>query len=401
MENRPIVFIIPWYGDDIRGGAEMECNYLAHSLSDVGYPVEVFTSCVKDAASDRGTNTIEPGNYQESGITVRRFKVREQRNLDNYNQSNLRIYNNDNFTKKDEKIYFEEDINSPDMYEYITKHKDKYRVFIFMPYLYGITFNGSNYCEDKSILIPCLHDESYAYMDILKRKMNSFKGMVFLSKPEKDLAERLYGLERVKKKVLGAEVETGWQNNCDAERFRDKFKISGEFILYAGRKDPGKKADELIEFFLKYKEESNSDLKLIMIGGGALPVEIPYKYQMDVIDLGFVSVEDKHDAFAACTLFCNPSYYESFSIVIMEAWLAKRPVLVSEHCMVTTNFAEETNGGLWFANYEIFKGCINYMIENPKICAQMGENGYQYVMEHFTKEAIANNYIRFIEECGF
>ena len=36
MERKPVALVIPWYGDDIRGGAEKECNYLAHSLTDAG-----------------------------------------------------------------------------------------------------------------------------------------------------------------------------------------------------------------------------------------------------------------------------------------------------------------------------------------------------------------------------
>ena len=53
MERKPVALVIPWYGDDIRGGAEKECNYLAHSLTDAGQSVEVFTTCVKDASCDR------------------------------------------------------------------------------------------------------------------------------------------------------------------------------------------------------------------------------------------------------------------------------------------------------------------------------------------------------------
>ena len=400
MQRQPIALVIPWYGDQIQGGAEKECNYLAHSLTNAGQPVEVLTTCVKDAASDRGKNTIRPGIYTENGITVRRFSVRERRDLERYTESNLRIYHNSGFTQEDEEIYFREDINSKEMYAYIRQKKDAYRAFVFIPYMYGITFNGSSCCPEKSILIPCLHDESYAYMQVLKQKMNSFRGMVFLSNPEKDLAIKLYGLDRVKTAVLGGGLDTAWAVSCNGKLFREKYRISQDFILYAGRKDSGKKADELLRFFLRYKRETkNADLKLVLIGGGTLPEEIPADYYSDVIDLGFVSTEDKQNAFAACTFLCNPSYFESFSLVIMEGWLAKRPVLVSGHCPVTTNFAKETNGGLWYYDYAEFRECLNYLLENQKVCAAMGENGFQYVMEHFTHEKIAQNYLGFIENC--
>ena len=84
----------------------------------------------------------------------------------------------------------------------------------------------------------------------------------------------------------------------------------------------------------------------------------------------------------------------------MEGWLAKRPVLVSEHCAVTTNFAQETNGGLWYKDYPEFKGCINYLLEHPQVCDVMGANGQRYVLDHFTHEKIAENYLAFVDACG-
>ena len=60
-KTKPIAFVIPWYGDNIRGGAEAECNQLAHCFQDAGVAVEVLTTCVKEAADDRGINTLPQG----------------------------------------------------------------------------------------------------------------------------------------------------------------------------------------------------------------------------------------------------------------------------------------------------------------------------------------------------
>lgn len=396
---KPIAFVIPWYGDNIRGGAEMECNHLAHCLTDANVDVEVFTTCVKDAASDRGTNTLKDTVKKENGILVRRFKVRK-RNEDEYNRVNLKLYHNQPVTLEEEEIYFREDINSPDMYDYISKNRDKYEFFIFMPYMYGPIYNGSQYCPDNCLMIPCFHDESYAYMKLMRERVKAFKGLIFLSKPESDLAYRLYDLSNIKTAVLGAYVESDWHDKCDPKAFREKYKIEEDFILYAGRKDTGKKADELVEFFIRYLELSPSrKIKLIFIGGGEL--NIPQKYKDRIIDLGFVSAEDKHNALAAATFLCNPSHFESFSIVIMESWLAKRPVLVSDHCEVTKNFCLETNGGLYFENFGVFKGCVDFFLDNKDIADQMGHNGFKYVMDNFTHDRIAEKYLEFLNEVNY
>lgn len=389
-----IAFVIPWYGDDIRGGAESECNHLAHCLSRAGVDVEVLTTCVKQASDDRGKNTLSPGMHVEGGICVRRFRVKEQ-NLDKYHAANYKLYHGQAFTIEDEKDYFSEDINSPEMYEFIEKNCDEYDWFIFLPYLYGVVYNGMKSCPGKCILMPCLHDEPYAYMKLVKEEIEMAKGVIFLSQPEADLAFQLFDIKKEKAAVLGAYVESGWENDCDAQRFRKKYKITSDYLLYAGRKDPGKKADMLISYFARYRDENpQSDLKLVLIGGGSL--DIPQKYSTEIIDLGFVSVEDKHDAMAAAFCLCNPSFFESFSIVIMESWLAKRPVLVSEQCKVTTNFCLENNGGLYFDSYGLFKATVSYLLEHRDVSDQMGQNGFEYVQKNFVEESIKNKYLSFL-----
>lgn len=396
---RPIAFVIPWYGDDIRGGAEAECNHLAHCLMEMGIFVEVLTTCVREASADRGRNTLASGTSDESGITVRRFKVRE-RNVERYNKANEKLYYNRPFSLQDELAYLEEDINSPDLYKYIRLNKENYEYFIFMPYLYGLTYFGSLECQDNAVLIPCLHDESYAYMEHMKERLSKFKGMIFLSEPEAQLASKLYHLENVKTAVLGAYVESGWEENCDPDHFRRKHGINDDFILFAGRKDAGKKVDELVRYYIGYKKVNpDTKVKLVMIGGGV--VTIPEEYQSDIIDLGFVSAEDKHNAFAAASILCNPSHFESFSIVIMESWLAQTPVLVSKHCNVTTNFCRESNGGLYYDSFSVFCGCLDYLLNSQASAKQMGQNGYKYVTKHFIKSRIGEKYIEFFKGLRF
>lgn len=82
----------------------------------------------------------------------------------------------------------------------------------------------------------------------------------------------------------------------------------------------------------------------------------------------------------------------------MGRWLAKRPVLVSEDCAVTTNFVKESNGGLWFKDYFDFEGAVNFYLDNVEIANQMGENGRLYVMNNFDWEVIVDKYMKFFEQ---
>ncbi|MCC7576073.1 MAG: glycosyltransferase family 4 protein, partial [Methanomethylovorans sp.] len=244
---------------------------------------------------------------------------------------------------------------------------------------------------ERSILIPCLHDESYAYMDIFKKMFKDVKTVIYNSEPEKTLANHIYDI-RGHQIVIGTGMDTDISYN--AQRFRDKYDIKNEFLLYAGRRDSGKNVSLLIEYFARYKESCDGNLKLVLIGKGELTV--PKEHRHDIIDLGFVSPEDKFDAYAAATLFCMPSMNESFSIVLMEAWLCGTPVLVHAGCAVTKDHCIKSNGGLYFDNYDEFEGCIQYFLKNPEKRDIMAKNGKEYVLMNYSWDTIVQKYKRLL-----
>ena len=177
--------------------------------------------------------------------------------------------------------------------------------------------------------------------------------------------------------------------------FRRKFGINEPFIIYAGRKDEGKNVHTLIKYFSEYLKRHDTDLKLVLIGGGS--IELPHELVKNkrIIDLGFVDRQDKYNAQGAAEFLCQPSHNESFSLVIMESWLCGRPVLVHEECAVTRNFASESNGGLYFGNYFEFEGCTDFFLANKEKSRIMGQNGCKYVKENFDWDVIVSKYREF------
>lgn len=390
---KKIGFVIPWYHKEIPGGAEMELRGTVTHLHKSGFEVEIITTCVKDFNSDWTENYFKPGIEDCDGIPIRRFKVRKG-NMEAFHKINYKIMNNLPITIEEEDIFLKEMVNSPDMYEYIAEHKDDYLVFAFIPYMFGTTYYGMQACLEKAVLIPCLHDENYAYFRRFKELFSKINSIIFHAKPEMDLANRLYDLSKVNTIELGEGVETDFDYN--ELRFREKYKINDPYIIYAGRKDAAKNINTLITYFNEYKKRNEGNLKLILIGGGQ--VEVPAQIKEDVINLGFVDIQDKYDACAGSLLLCQPSKNESFSIVIMESWLCERPVLVHEGCNVTKYFAEKSKGGLYFNNYFEFEGCINYIKDNPEIAEQMGQNGRHFVLDNFKWDVIVDRFIQFFNQ---
>ncbi|MBR3356633.1 MAG: glycosyltransferase family 4 protein [Solobacterium sp.] len=391
---KKLAFVIPWYAANITGGAESELRGIVTHLTKAGVDLEVLTTCVKQFNSDWGENFYPEGIEVINGVTVRRFPVRK-RDAAKFDAINIRLMNNQQVSAAEEKTFMEEFVNSPLLYKYIKAHKDEYALFIYIPYMFSTNYYGILACPEKSVLIPCFHEEAYIHMDIYRKAFESVRGMIYLSKPEHDLANQVFDLSKAKQIIAGAGVDTEFESY--PEHFREKYNIREPFILYAGRKDVGKNIYLLIQYYAMYiKRHPESDLKLVLIGGG--DVTIPERLKDRIIDLGFVDLQDKHDACAAASLLCNPSVHESFSIVIMESWLGKRPVMVHEDCAVTKNFCRETNGGLWFKDYFEFEGGLDYILTHEDIARTMGENGREYVLSNFSWNRIVEKLMSFFSE---
>ena len=114
--------------------------------------------------------------------------------------------------------------------------------------------------------------------------------------------------------------------------------------------------------------------------------------------MGFVSSQDKYNAYAAASLLCHPSLKESFSLVLMESWVAGRPALVHAGCTVTAYHCRRSNGGLYFGDYDEFALCLGLLLDRPRLAKRMGENGRTYVLENFHWDIIVNRYQRLLEE---
>ncbi|MDE5582956.1 MAG: glycosyltransferase family 4 protein [Ruminococcus sp.] len=395
---KKIGFVTPWYGDNISGGAEKMLRETAKNLHRKNIPVEILTTCARDFNSDWNKNFHRSGvTKNKNNIIIRRFKIKK-RNTAEFDRINKKFMENIPVPIAEERIFLREMINSTDLYRYMNKYSYEYSLFVFIPYMFGTTYYGLRLFPEKSVLIPCLHDEPYAYMKHFKKIFPECAGIIFNSEPEKTLAEKIYGLQKKGTKTLTAGIGIDTDIKCNADDFRRKFGINQPFILYAGRKDEGKNIYTLINYFLKFIENHRTDLRLVLVGGGS--VKIPHESieNQRITDLGFISSRDKYNAMCASEFLCQPSFNESFSLVIMENWLCGRPVLVHGKCDVTRNFVSESNGGLYFENYREFELCTEYFLNNRNSAEIMGKNGKNYVKSRFDKETVTEKYIKFFRE---
>ncbi len=307
---------------------------------------------------------------------------------------NNRLVKGERISVEDEIFFADNAVNSDAMFSFIGDNADK-RLYFFLPYLFGTTLNGAAVAPHRSYVIPCLHNEGYAKMAITQKMFHTVSAALFLSNAEMELAKKLYrGLPHTEKLLMGCGVDS--LGDTDAERFRKKYDLGDStFILYAGRRSPEKGVGILIDNFARYKKETGDRLKLLFIGPGYMP--IPDEIKDDVIDLGFVSMQDKRDSYCAATLLCQPSVMESFSIVMMESWLAGRPVLVNADCDVTAEHTKESGGGFAFSDYESFREAVVKLTRDEDLALKMGSAGREYVNNYYVWPKVTDRFMELFE----
>lgn len=387
-----IAFVIPRCGVEIAGGAEALCLSLANRLVEKGYDIEILATCAKDNRS--WENFYESGESKVLNVTVKRFLV-DERDLDKWIPLQLKLQDGFRLSVDEQLTWMEESVNSKSLYKYINDNQDSYKAFIFAPYLFGTTFFGSQIVPEKSFLLPCLHKEMYAETDVFKAMFKNVNGCFFNALPEQELAISYFG--KLKGGVVGMGFDLNYQEGAK-KYFKDDFP----YVVYLGRKETGKNVHTLIDYFIFAKDNNlvNKDLKLVVVGPGDFSDTLRESALLrdDVVDLGKVSEDDKTRIISHALTLCQPSLNESFSIVLMEAWMQKISVIVHGDCAVTKHHVIESNGGLYFQNEEEFAFVLAELLANEKLCKALGENGFDYVKKVYDWDVIIDNFVSVSKE---
>ncbi len=373
-----ICFVVQRYGIEVNGGAELLTRQLAERMTD-GYDVHVFTTKAIDYMTWK--DEYEKDEEQINGVTVHRFSVARPRIQEEFDAINGRFMSA-GLTQPEEQEWVDaQGPYVPSLIEAIRDNKDEYDVFLFCTYLYYTTVMGIREVSEKSIVLPFAHDEPFLRMKIYDPVFQTPAAFLFETDEERQLIRNKYNNYQIPFKYGGAGVEV--PEDVSGERFKNKYHID-EYIIYVGRIDEGKNCHELFDYFRRYKRTHGSDLKLVLIGKSV--ISIPD--DEDIISLGFVSEEDKFDGIAGARFLVLPSKFESLSIVVLEAFSLRIPVLVNGESAVLKGHCVKSNGGLYYTSYYGFESKSLQLINNETLVKELGNNGFDYVRRNFSWDII-------------
>lgn len=380
MAAEPVAIVLPWYGPQTAGGAEAHARQLASALTQAGVAVEVWSTTARDARAPLAP-FYPPGNDEVDGIRVRRFPA--NLGADPALTRHLPVAEH-----PIPELHLLQSLTGSDaLLRAIAAERDSRR-WVFFLYAFPTSFWGVQIAGERGSLIPCLHDEPYARYSTTRHLLRSARHVLANSTPEQQLICTLADLDPARVPVVGEGIEMSWRG--DGERFRQMHKLAGPLIFFTGRRDHTKNLPLLQAYFAEYLARRGPRATLVV--GGPGPLDIPPALRHAIIDVGFLSEQAKHDAYAAADIFCMPSLLESYCIVVMEAWLQGTPALVHADCPVTVGHARQAQAGLWFRSYHEFAACLDWLLDDPVAARQLGAQGQAWVERECRWEDVARRF---------
>jgi glycosyltransferase involved in cell wall biosynthesis len=369
-------FVTPRFGEGVVGGSELVMTQIARGLAERGAAVEVATTCARDHYT--WANEFPAGESSDGLIPVRRFETERPRGTGRFRALQERIHDEKDLRLGDELAWVEGRFRVPGLYAWLQGNGSRFDAILFSPYLFWTTIFGAAVHPDRSVIVPCLHDEPEAQLQVVSALLSNSAGVLFLSEPEHQLGHRIANLP-ARHAVVGAAVEP--PESYDPDGFRARHGLERPFVLYAGRREDGKGWRALVNGFGAAVLRHDIPFDLVTAGVG-VPY-IPDAVADRVIDIGYLDNDELPNAFAAAEAYLQPSRNESFSRTIMEAWLAGTPVIATSGSEVVDWHCERSGGGLTYGDSFELAQCLLYLAASPRAARALADRGRQYVLANY------------------
>ncbi len=383
-----LAVVVQRYGQAINGGAELHARYIAEHLARHA-EVEVLTTCATDYVTWR--NELPAGEEKVNGVRVRRFPVKHERDPQLFGRRSTQVFERLHSLGDELDWLDAEGPTSLALIDHLGRNAGNYDYCLFFSYRYYHAYHGVRATSPRAVLVPTAERDAAIGLTIFQPIFRGVRALMYNSHEERAMIQAVSGNHDVPGVVVGIGSEV--PRNPQPARFRQKYNIRGPFAVYVGRIDENKGCSELFEFFQGYIRDSSGQLSLVLIGNSRLPVPDHPRIR----HLGFLDDTDKFDAMAAADLLVIPSYFESLSMVALEAWALGRPVLANGKCDVLKGQCTRANAGLYYETYAEFLETLRAIEQNRWLSTSLGRNGRQFFSKHYDWPVIERTYLTMFE----
>jgi len=383
-----LAIVVQRYGADISGGAELHARYIAELLSP-RVKVRVLTTCARDHLTWK--NEFPAGESQVNGVPVERFPVDRERSIRDFGIRSRRVFTRYHSLQEELDWLDSEGPVSAGLIARLQRSAAEFDWVVLFSVRYHHAYFGARAVPGRAVLVPTAEREPALALAIFQPIFRGVRAIMYNSPEERAAIHGLAHNEDVPGVVVG--IGSMIPQVADAARARAAFNLSRPFVLYVGRIEENKGCAELFDYFLRYLEFSRRELDLILIGTPAMPIP-PHPR---IKHLGFVSDQDKFDVLAAAEALVMPSYFESLSMVALEAWALGRPVLANGRCDVLRGQCVRSNAGLYYENAGDFAAALERLLDDTALAEAMGRNGADYFQRHYSWPVIERKYMDMFE----
>jgi len=383
-----LALVVQRYGDAINGGAEYHCRLIAEHLVRQ-HQVEVITSCARDYIT--WANELPSGLEFVNGIPVRRFKVKRPRDPERFGRISQRAFQSSHDERDALQWLVEQGPYSPALVRYLRRHRDRYDYFVFFSYRYYHSFHGMALLADRSLLVPTAEKDRVLDLSIFRSFFKLPRAIVYNSVEEREMIWSATDNRDVPGDVVG--VGTEMPETVEPAHFLQRHRVGGRYAVFVGRVDQNKGCSQLFLFFRRYLSETDSKLRLVLVGGKTMDIpDDPSIYYA-----GFLPEREKWGALAGAELLIMPSELESLSMVTLEAWAAGKPVLANGECDVLRGQCVRSNAGLYYTNYYEFREALAMLEGDATLRSNLGGKGRRFFHDNYRWEVIEGKYNRLLD----
>ena len=375
----------PRYGEEVVGGTEHWLRSLCEHLAGTrGWTVEVFTTCARSA--ETWADEYPPGSVELNGVTVRRYQ-----SVSGRDPAYLHTYPR---LQRDPRV-----LSRSDAEDYVrlvgpvcpaavdAAVGSDCDLVAVTPYLYWPAVRAVPRLGRRCLFHGAAHDEPELYFPMMPALFEAVGGFAFNSFAERDLVEHNFPVGHLPSAVIGNAVNEG-RGDPAAARREVGLGPDEPFALCLGRVERSKGTTALSEMWGLYRRRRPDAPRLVVLG----PVHDPPAGSDGVVLAGRRTEAVKWGLLEACSFLVAPSAQESFSLVVIEAWLAGRPVLVNGRCGPTVEHCRRSGGGVWFHEYGDLEVAVDRLFGDTAMRDRLGRIGEGYARRQFGWEAVLDRY---------
>ena len=285
--------------------------------------------------------------------------------------------------------------NAPTLERWLRSNTPSYDVILAHELPFGLAplaVNVGNELGVPTVLLPHLHveDRFYHWQSYIKAFRQASLTLVSPGPTKSLYFDNIEGAKTVVIRGGAIAIE---EFNCDVKiahyrsAFQKVYSPRRPFILVLGRKSSAKRYQIGIEAMQQVSKQG-LDAELVMIGidEDSVPISQP-----NVRYLGMQPREVVLGALFECVGLMNMSQSESFGIVVLEAWMANKPVAVNEHSLAFKELVQHGVNGCLCSNADDLARAFSLMIMDPVAAAAMGSSG-KILASTYTWDNLANDF---------